>query len=325
MNAAFLHHGGRLAEAMRVYGGDRHDWLDLSTGLNPVPWPVPPFADWAALPDPALLQRLEHTAAAYFGADPALVCAVPGSEVALRLLAPLLGLPGRALAPAYRSHTEAFDRTRTISFAEAPDGAQTVAIANPNNPDGILRAPAALLEWGERIGAAGGWLLIDEAFADCHPDHTVASHVSSAGRVIVLRSFGKFFGLAGLRLGFAIAPPAILGRLRGLLGSWPIHSAALAIAAAAYADEPWIHRTRAQLPTRAAALDTVLHRHGLRPHGACPLFRYVTGCDAGTLFHALAQAHILVRPFEAYSDALRLGVPATPQALHRLDLALTHA
>lgn len=321
MNPALLHHGGRLTEAARTYGGEPAQWLDLSTGLNPVPWTgaVPPV-DWSALPDPDALAALEAAAASHFGAAPELVCAVPGSETALRLLAPLLAQPGRALTPAYRTHAEAFATSRPIAFGETPQGPEAVVLANPNNPDGLLRPPAAVLDWHDAIATQDGWLIVDEAFADCHPQMSVAAHVGSAGRLIVLRSFGKFFGLAGLRLGFVFAPPPLAKPLRALLGSWPLHAAALTIGTAAYADTAWIARTRADLPHRAAALDAVLARHGFAPQGACPLFRYLT--EAPGLFERLTRARILTRPFAERPGTLRLGVPADPAALLRLDRAL---
>ncbi|MFC0206316.1 aminotransferase class I/II-fold pyridoxal phosphate-dependent enzyme [Novosphingobium soli] len=326
MTAAFLHHGGRLAEAAARFGGAPGDWLDLSTGLNPVSWPLDraPPCDWSALPDPGALAALEHAAGRSFGADPAVVCAVPGSETALRLLGLLLGAPGRALVPAYRTHAEAFATSRPIAFGETPARAETVVLANPNNPDGALRSSAEILDWSTRIAGAGGWLVVDEAFADCHPEASVAAQAGVRPELIVLRSFGKFFGLAGLRLGFLLGPPPLLARVRALVGSWPVHAGALAIGRAAYADAAWIAATRAELPRRAAALDAVLRRHGLMPQGACPLFRYVTGCDAAGLFERLAAARILTRPFSERPDALRLGVPAASAALARLDRALAH-
>jgi cobalamin biosynthetic protein CobC len=321
MTGGFVHHGGRLDAAARRFGGAAADWLDLSTGLNPCPWPLEraPRVDWTALPDPEALAALEHAAARHFGVDPALVCAVPGSETALRLLAPMLAARGRALVPAYRTHAEAFAASRPIAFGDVPASGEAVVLANPNNPDGLLRTAAQVRDWSARIE---GWLIVDEAFADCHPEASVASAVGQAERLVVLRSFGKFFGLAGLRLGFVIAPPALLARLRAVLGSWPLHAGALAIGRAAYEDAAWIARTRAALPARAAALDRVLARHGFAPAGACPLFRYLTGCDGAALFDRLARARILVRPFAERADALRLGVPADAAALDRLDRAL---
>ncbi|WP_395328476.1 threonine-phosphate decarboxylase [Novosphingobium sp. BL-8H] len=324
MIARFLHHGGRVDEAARLFGGAPAEWLDLSTGLNPRPWPIPQglTPDWHALPDPEALVRLEAAAARHFGVDPALCCAVPGSETALRLLARTLNLPGRALVPCYRSHVEAFAYSRPVEFDGAPGAGEVVVMANPNNPDGILRAPVRVLDWANRIAGQDGWLIVDEAFADCHDGASVAPAVHAEGRLIVLRSFGKFFGLAGLRLGFVLAPPQILAPLRNAMGSWPIHAAGLAIGAAAYADIGWIASTRSDLPVRAAALDAVLRRHGLEPQGACPLFRLVTDCAAEDVFERLARRSILVRPFASFPGWLRFGVPADERALARLDAAL---
>lgn len=324
MSAAFLFHGGRVSEAARAYGGAPEDWLDLSTGLNPKPWPVPQDQpiDWTALPDPDALAGLEAAAARHFGVAPAMCCAVPGTETALRLLARALDLPGRSLVPAYRTHREAFFPSRPALFGEQPKAKEVFIIANPNNPDGVLRDPDAVIEWAKRIDAGGGFLIVDEAFSDCHPEASVAHAVASGVRLIVLRSFGKFFGLAGLRLGFVLGPPALMLLLRQMLGSWPVHAAALSLGTTAYADEDWIVRTREDLPVRAAELDKVLRRHGLSPEGECPLFRLVTGCDGQALFEQLARARILVRPFAERADWLRFGVPADPAALRRLDEAL---
>jgi cobalamin biosynthetic protein CobC len=322
MSGAFVFHGGRVREAAQVYGGAPEDWLDLSTGLNPRPWPATGTIDWAALPDPDALARLEAVAARHFGVAPELCCAVPGSETALRLLAKALDLPGRSLVPGYRTHREAFFPSRPARFGEQPSKREVFVFANPNNPDGVLRDPEAVVEWAERIDLTGGFLIVDEAFADCHPEASVAHAVAPGFRMIVLRSFGKFFGLAGLRLGFVLGPPALMLLLRQMLGSWPVHAAALSFGIAAYEDSAWIARTRAELPARAEALDALLRRHGLVAEGECPLFRLVTGCDGQALFERLARARILVRPFSEQPGWVRFGVPADPAALARLDDAL---
>ncbi|WP_395391379.1 threonine-phosphate decarboxylase [Novosphingobium sp. BL-8A] len=326
MIGQFLHHGGRVAEAARLFGGAVDDWLDLSTGLNPRPWPVPAdlMPDWHALPDPEALTVLESVAARHFGVDPALCCAVPGSEAALRQLARLLDLPGRALVPAYRSHLEAFAQSRPAHFGEEPQEREVVVMANPNNPDGVLRSPGDVLGWSAQIERQGGWLIVDEAFGDCRADASVAGAVTATGRLLVLRSFGKFFGLAGVRLGFVLGPAHVLAALRQAMGSWPIHAGALAIGTRAYADADWIAETRQALPLHVERMDRILRRHGLEPQGSCPLFRLVTGCAAGEVFERLGRAHILVRPFEQFPDWLRFGVPAEEAALARLDAALGH-
>lgn len=325
MSGAFTHHGGRIADACARFGGTPEDWLDLSTGINPVPWQPPPALaiDWRGLPDTQALARLEARAAGHFGVPRDLCMAVPGSETALRLLARVLDLPGRTPPLAYGTYRDAFAPGATLASGEdPPPRATAIVLGNPNNPDGTVLAPARALALLAHQEVHGGWLIVDEAFADCAPDASLAALVAPHRRLIVLRSFGKFFGLAGLRLGFVIAPEGVLAALRHLLGDWPVHAAALALGTAAYADRTWIAQTRQALPVRAAALDRVLRRHGLAPEGACPLFRLVRTPEAGRLFAMLARRRILTRPFADHPDLLRLGLPADDAGLARLDAAL---
>ncbi|CDO38242.1 threonine-phosphate decarboxylase [Novosphingobium sp. KN65.2] len=320
-----VRHGGRLHEACRRYGGRPQDWLDLSTGINPEPWPAAslPATDWSRLPEPDALSELEARAAAHFGVDPVHCCAIGGSELAIRLVARLLDLPGCSLQPAYGSHEEAFAGP-PANFAEVPEQPTALIFANPNNPDGRLRQGQDILVWSDRLTAEGSWLVVDEAYADCDPAESVAPQVQDGRQLIVLRSFGKFFGLAGLRLGFVLGPSDLIAALREAIGDWPVHAAGLAIGAAAYGDAAWIAGTRLALFDRARALDTVLTGHGLKPGGACPLFRLVETRSAETLFRHLAQNRILVRPFERHPDWLRIGVPASLRDLRRLDRVLPH-
>lgn len=325
MSDGFRHHGGRLADACARFGGTPGQWLDLSTGINPVAWQAPMGTDidWRALPDPAALARLERAAAGHFGCPPALCAAVPGSETGLRLVARVLGLPGLHRPPAYGTYRAAFAQAGTVAdFADLPDRATALVLGNPNNPDGTVMPQAALLALLRHQQRHGGWLIVDEAFADCDPRWSIAAEVAAGRRLIVMRSFGKFFGLAGLRIGFVIAPPDVLQALRDALGDWPIHAAGLAIGSAAYADTAWIARTRRDLVDRAAALDGVLQRHGLVADGACPLFRLIAAPRAGAWFEALARRHILTRPFADHGDRLRVGLPPDRPALQRLDRAL---
>jgi cobalamin biosynthetic protein CobC len=325
MSGAFTHHGGRIADACARFGGAPEDWLDLSTGINPVPWQPPPALaiDWRGLPEAQALARLEARAAGHFGVAPDLCMALPGSETALRLLARVLDLPGRTPPLAYGTYRDAFVPGAALASGEdPPPRATAIVLGNPNNPDGTVLAHARALALLAHQEAHGGWLIVDEAFADCAPDASLAALVAPQRRLIVLRSFGKFFGLAGLRLGFVIAPEGVLAALRHLLGDWPVHAAALALGTVAYADRAWIADTRQALPRRAAALDRVLRRHGLSPEGACPLFRLVRTRDAGRLFATLAGRRILTRPFADHPDLLRLGLPADDAERARLDAAL---
>ena len=322
MSDPLLHHGGNLAAARARYGDG--PWLDLSTGINPLPWPVSADLDidLGPLPDPSLLAGLEAAAATHFGAAPDHVCAIPGSEMGLRLLGAVLG--GRAChqVPGYRTHGAAFADSLPLSAGSPVPGDAALLLANPSNPCGTLRDRAALETLLAERTAAGGWLIVDEAFADAHPEASIAPLVDDARKLIVFRSFGKFFGLAGLRLGFVLAPRPILARYRALLGDWPIDATALAIGTRAYRDRAWIDSTRISLADRAATFDRLLGPHGLVPEGKSPLFRLVSHPDAPTIFERLARTHILVRPFDYAPHWLRFGVPADAAALDRVDRAL---
>lgn len=325
MKAGFTHHGGRLADARARFGGEPSSWLDLSTGINPNAWcPSPDLqVDWHRLPDPASLRSLEAAAADHFACNPELCIAVPGIEAALRLIARLLDLPGLYCPPCYGTYRTAFAQSEPWARHEAlPEHATVLVQGNPNNPDGLLAGPEALLATLRHQQRCGGWLIVDEAFADCDPSASLAAMVSAGRRLVVLRSFGKFFGLAGVRLGFVIAPPEIAAGLRPLLGDWPLHAAAIALGTAAYQDRRWIEQAREALACSATKLDALLARKGLRAGGSCPLFRLIHVPDAPALFERLAQRHILTRPFAEYPGMLRIGLPADQAACDWLEQAL---
>ena len=318
MTDAWTWHGGGLEAAKRHFGGG--DWIDLSTGINPRPWPVAEVAfDWQRLPDPHALAQLEAVAASYFGVAAQHICAVPGTEIGLRLVGSLVGGPARHVAPGYRTHGDMIAGSMAIDSAAARNSDGDLILANPNTPDGRTLAAS---EVRGLLDARSGWLLIDEAFADVDPALSVAPSISDAGKLIVFRSFGKFFGLAGLRLGFVLAPKIIVAALRERLGAWPLSAAAIAIGTAAYADADWIAAAREHLPQEARALDTVLARRGFRPVGDCPLFRLIETDDAHMLFERLARRAILTRPFADRPRWLRIGLPADANALTRLEAAL---
>lgn len=314
MSGAFTHHGGALAAAAAHFGGE--DWLDLSTGINPAPWPGVIEADWQRLPEREALLALEAAAAAHFGVAPASCCAVPGSEMALRLIGRWIGA-GAYRWPAYRTHAAAF---ADGAAADAPGAQRGFLLANPNNPDGRITPIAQLEAWHDDLAARDGWLMVDEAFADATPEVSVAGHVGNWRRLIVLRSFGKFFGLAGLRLGFVLGPEPVLAMLRAILGDWPLGAGALVAGAAAYGDAPWIAGARRDLAARAARMDALLAAHGFAALGTCPHFRLIV--DAPGLFDRLARHCILTRPFDYNPRWLRLGIPAAQADWARLQEAL---
>lgn len=319
-------HGGRTDLAARRFPDAPQPWLDLSTGINPAAYDSAALAsaDPCALPLPSRLAELERVAARAFGLRTGAVAALPGSEIGLRLLA-TLGLPAQwcIATPGYGTHAAALPGARRLAPADARRvRAGTVLLANPNNPDGRVVPPADLLALARLLGEREGWLIVDEAFADVLPDASILPHLRAEDRVVVFRSFGKFYGLAGVRLGFVCGPVALVERFHALLGDWPVSAAAIEVGIAAYRDIAWQEATRASLARSAAALDAVLRRHGLDPVGACPLFRLVEHDDAAAVFGRLARAGILTRPFDDDPRWLRIGLPRDVAALDRLDRAL---
>lgn len=336
--AAATIHGGDLSAARRVYGGEARDWLDLSTGINPRPYPFETVSrafdgdDWANLPQRDALDALLAAARRYYACDSDAcgeLVAAPGSESLVQLM-PLLWPRARVavLGPCYDGHASAWRAARhmveEMRLLPAAAPGQVVIVVNPNNPDGRLFDAETLAHYGRSLADRGGLLIVDEAFADLTPEQSLAPRAGESG-ALVLRSFGKFFGLAGLRLGFAFGAPAVVSRLRAGLGSWPVSAPALAVGAAALADRAWIEETRARLAERAAALDALLGKHAIEIVGGTDLYRLVRHGDAHGLFDRLARAHILTRPFDAARDRLRIAPPVDDAGLERVDRALSGA
>ena len=326
--ARAMEHGGRLGEAAAAFPDAPRPWIDLSTGINPQPWrgPRAALADLARLPDPQGLRALEAAAADAFGVtDPRRVVAVPGAEAGLRLLPRLLGVGcAEIAAPTYGGHEQAaraadIPAARIGAAAIQASAADLLVVVNPNNPDGRTLDPATLIDLAVRRAKAGRWTLVDESFVDASPALSVAGHAQ--GRLVVLRSFGKFYGLAGVRLGFVIADLALAATLRESLGDWPVSTDAIVLGQAAYGDRAWRTRTQLRLARDARRLDRVLRRAGFTPVGGTSLFRLVSAPDARARFEQLCGAGVLTRPFAGEPAWLRFGLPA-PQDWRRLEAAL---
>jgi cobalamin biosynthetic protein CobC len=330
-DAAFLttatRHGGGLMKAAAAYPDAPRPWLDLSTGINPEPWrgPRAPEAELNRLPDPGALAALERAAASAFGSAPERTAAAAGAEAAIRLLPLLLGVRSvEIVGPTYGAHAEAWRAagvaTRLIASDQAAmSQAGVLVIVNPNNPDGRLTRRADLIAVARERSAAGRWLVVDESFIECAPGDSVSDLVEPG--LIVLRSFGKFYGLAGVRLGFMLAAPDLIAHLRALLGDWPVGADALIMGRGAYADADWRRRTEAALAARVDRLDDVLARAGFHIVGGTSLFRMTRTPHAALWFQHLCRAGVLTRPFDHTPDGLRFGVPSE-RDLPRLMRAL---
>lgn len=308
-------HGGRLVEAAAAFPHAPTPWLDLSTGINPVAWTGPRATahDLQRLPDPEGLKALEAAAAAAFGvADPARVVAVPGAEAGLRLLPGLLKISAVEIAGrTYGGHEDAWRAAGVPVVA----GGEAVVVVNPNNPDGRTLSREALTD----LAWDGRWLIVDESFGEVTPELSIVG--LEAERLIVLKSFGKFYGLPGLRLGFVVATRDLAGRLRRRLGDWPVSAEAIVMGRAAYADTAWRAATRARLARDAGRLDKILTAGGFEIVGGTSLFRLAAAPDAGERFQKLCEAGILTRPFAYAATWLRFGLPA-PADFDRLEAAL---
>ncbi len=321
------HHGGRPRAAADRYGIALEEWLDLSTGINPHGWPVPaiPPSAWARLPEDE--DGLEQAARAYYGAGHLLP--VAGSQAALQAL-PRLRPPSRVkvLTPGYAEHIAAWRgaghavvaiEAEALEFAVPT--ADVLVLIHPNNPTGARFPVDRLLDWHAQLALRGGWLVVDEAFMDVTPDHSLCDLAGRPG-LIVLRSLGKFFGLAGARVGFVCGPPGLLARLHRLLGPWTLNTPGRWVAKAALGDLDWQEQARLRLVAEGERLRVLLARHGLEPQGGCALFQWVRTATAPDLHEGLACQGILTRLFED-PPSLRLGLPGTEADWARLDAALT--
>lgn len=311
-------HGGGLDAAVARFGGSKAAWIDLSTGINPCPWPIAPALipqdAWTALPDRAAVTALE-TAARHLWQVPERmgVLAAPGASALIARI-PTLAAAGQVHIPqpTYNEHAAAFGLQGWQVQAEAAPMQQARVIVQPNNPTGAWATPDMLHDVP--------LVVVDESFCDIAPERSLLPHLPERGG-LVLKSFGKFWGLAGLRLGFAIGDPLLLARLAEALGPWPVAGPALHIGAAALADTDWAQATRERLAADARRLDAAMTRAGAEVAGGTDLFRLYAVDDAAAWQARLAQAQIWSRIFP-YSDRLiRLGLPH-PAHWARIEAAL---
>lgn len=321
-----LEHGGRLRKAALEYGIAEADWLDLSSGLAPWPFPVPdiPLRAWARLPETD--DGLEQAACDYYGA--AQVLPVAGSQMAIQLL-PRLRRAGKVgvLSPCYAEHAEAWRRNgyvvREVLESEVDfflDNLDVLVVVNPNNPTGLSLTPARLLDWHARLAQRGGWLVVDEAFMDNTPHLSLASFTNQIG-LIVLRSFGKFFGLAGVRLGFVLAERKLLKLLAEQVGPWAVSGPTRVLGQACLTDTDGHTRQRIRTDEAGERLALLLEQYGFKPQGGCALFQWLITERAQALHEFMARRGILLRLF-THNSSLRFGLPADEADWSRLEQAL---
>ena len=321
-----LEHGGNLSRVAELYQRPIDQWLDLSTGINPNGWPVPeiPGELWQRLPDEQ--DGLLQAAVDYYGCSN--LIALPGSQAAIQAL-PRLREPSSVgvLNPGYGEHAYRWEMAghqvvpKSLDELESSiDDFDVVMVSNPNNPDGSEIPRQKLLQWREQLADRNGWLVIDEAFVDTRAEQSLATESDLSG-LVVLRSLGKFFGLAGARVGFALAEPALLKQLAEECGPWSICNVSRYIASKALADTQWQQQTYESLKTASQRLEKILSGAGLSITGGTELFKLVRTPKAAMMFDALASRGVLVRIFRDISS-LRFGLPGNESEWERLEQAL---
>ncbi|MEX0281458.1 MAG: threonine-phosphate decarboxylase CobD [Arenibacterium sp.] len=317
-------HGGNLDQAIAQFGGDMSDWLDLSTGINPVAYPLPEIAAeaWQVLPRSRDMARLLEAATHAYRTTGA-IAAFAGAQGAIQAVPRLRpGGDARILAPTYNEHAASLSASGwAVSEVFEPAalcGADLAVVVNPNNPTGDIYSPTQLIDIAKDVGL----LLVDESFADPTPELSLAPTLDRHSNILVLRSFGKFYGLAGLRLGFALGSEQLINRLKEIAGPWPVSGPAIEIAVAALQNKAWQTQTITRLGQDATRLDALAAQAGLSLMGGTSLFRTYVAESASCLQDKLAQAHIWSRIFP-YSDKwIRLGLPGSDEDWARLSRAL---
>lgn len=313
-------HGGNLYAAQERYrntscvhykGTDTdEDWLDLSTGINPVAYPVPdniPVRCWTDLPQMHERLALEAAARSAYKCNATHhIVAATGTSAIIQHLPRILDadVSVAIVAPTYTGHQTAFTdagwtSVRLIAHPKDAFAHEGLVVVHPNNPDGRT--------WSRAQLGTHPFIIVDESFADTFS--TPEASLSGYSDLIVLRSFGKFYGLAGVRLGFALCPAHIADKLHRVMGPWPVSGFALYIGCAALHDRAWATHTRQRLKEEACRLDAVVLNHRrIDLVGGTSLFRLYHTQNAAALQDHLARHRIWTRIFSYNPAWIRLGV-----------------
>lgn len=329
MSASGVFHGGGIDAAAVRYGRPVDEWLDLSTGINPCP-PALPQIDasfWHRLPDRGQIEALQTAAASFYGSGAVRPLPASGTQILIRALADQADRGRRVaiLSPTYGEYQHVFEGAGfgvdpISSLDQVSPAHGLVVVVNPNNPDGRIVARDELVQFTAQLRSSETTLVVDEAFGDLMPELSMAAEVERFSNLVVLRSFGKFFGYAGLRLAFAIAGMQHAASIERFIGPWPVSGPALAIGTALLCDD---HQgIRKIIRERRAALDVILTDRRLPVVGGTDLFALVAVDNARVLFERLAGEGILTRAFDYRPDWLRIGLFATDEDGSRLSAAL---
>lgn len=328
-----IQHGGNLDQAKKLFPEVTGSWLDLSTGINPYSYPFSSLdiSLYEKLPSYSHEENLRQVAADYYGCkNKSCVALAPGTQILISLMPTVLNAKEvYVLYPTYEEYISSWWQagvkvTRVVNFEDF----ETLClqknvvgvICNPNNPDGrkidIARLESLIKKWS----VSGNHLILDEAYMD-FSGQSMAYLLPSPG-LLVLRSFGKTFGLAGLRVGFLLASPEIVQRIRYMLGLWPVNGPALQIAAEALQDGLWKIETEKKLRIQQKRLDAFLQSHSFNLVGGTLLFRLFYHRSANDIWKHLASHGIWVRKFDYNPNWLRFGLLYRQADWQRLEAVL---
>jgi len=331
-------HGGNLLSVAKEYQSEPAHWLDLSTGVSPFAYPLgtPPVSCWNALPQEN--DGLERQAKKYYDSS----CeplAVAGSQAAIMALpetvTKLLGRCGTIILPGvgYKEHQHAWDsfqlngqKWKLEFFTDFPsqqqlDTTDVVLLINPNNPTGSYTHPQKLTALVQQMERRGGYLIVDEAFADATPEYSLLQSDSHSDSLIVLRSVGKFFGLAGARVGFIFANNSVLESVRDSIGPWTVSGPARWAVKQALSDREWQQQNRARLNKHAQRLKTLLSKYLSQQCRGTELFTTVFIPNAEQVHQQLCSQMIYTRLCDE-KNAIRFGLPVSDTEWTRLEIAL---
>lgn len=254
-------HGGDVLRASRDYNIPREQWLDLSTGINPEPYPVNNVANNSFFELPYITPEFNDAVARYYTHDTFL--AVAGTQVAIQALPQILANDAVLLPDVgYQEHALHWQKcgAKAMFYAAMPEGdlvasihkhiehnsAQHIVIINPNNPTTACVSKQHILTWAKQLDT-GYYIIVDEAFVDAEPEKSVLTVDTLPENMIVLRSFGKFFGLAGVRLGFVFAHKKLLNVVKDHIGLWQVNGPAQDIAIQAFNNLAWQENARKKI------------------------------------------------------------------------------
>lgn len=322
-----VRHGGNIDEAALEFSVPKENWIDLSTGINPYAYPLENLSEriWQVLPEKGALEALKEAATQCYGlAKAEHVLPVAGTQALLQVLPHLFEKPKRVrvLGPTYKEHAACWARAghdvREIDdLVKARQDSDILIIVSPNNPTGRIIAPEMLLELAQEKAQQDGLLIVDGAFMDVDPQSDISSWTGLKG-LMILRSFGKFYGLAGLRLGFALCEGEINERLTHGLGPWSVSGPALEIGRRALLDRDWQNKTKAELANRAARLDDILNQNSVTVKGGCSLFRFCKLKGVNDFYRFMGREGVLIRTFDDVADHVRIGLPGNERDWQKL-------